>query len=100
MGLLALMLLHDSRRETRVSEDGELVLLEDQDRTRWDSERIDEGTALVAEALRSGSPGPYVIQAAIAGVHANAERAGDTDWPDIVACTRSCSAYTTRRWSS
>jgi RNA polymerase sigma-70 factor (ECF subfamily) len=83
-GLLALMLLHDSRRETRVSEDGELVLLEDQDRSRWNRERIEEGSRLVAEALTRATPGPYVIQAAIGGVHANAERAEDTDWRDIV----------------
>ncbi|MGH2693038.1 MAG: RNA polymerase sigma factor [Actinomycetota bacterium] len=85
IGLLALMLLHDSRSGTRVSADGELVLLEDQDRSRWNRERIEEGTELVAEALQSGPPGPYAIQAAIAGVHANAEAPGETDWRDIVA---------------
>ena len=85
IGLLALMLLHSSRSETRVSPEGELVLLEEQDRSRWNRARIEEGTALVADALRRGSPGPYAIQAAIAAVHANAERAEDTDWPEIVA---------------
>jgi RNA polymerase sigma-70 factor (ECF subfamily) len=84
-GLLALMLLHDSRRDTRVSPEGELVLLEDQDRSRWNRERIEEGSRLVAEALLGATPGPYAVQAAIAGAHANAARARDTDWPDIVA---------------
>jgi RNA polymerase sigma-70 factor (ECF subfamily) len=84
IGLLALMLLHSSRSETRVSPKGELVLLEEQDRSRWNRERIEEGTALVKDALPGGSPGPYVIQAAIAAVHANAERAEDTDWREIV----------------
>ncbi|MGH2711184.1 MAG: RNA polymerase sigma factor [Actinomycetota bacterium] len=84
-GLLALMLLHDSRRETRVSAEGDLILLEDQDRSRWNRERIDEGTQLVEDALRRGSPGPYQIQAAISAVHGNAETPADTDWADIVA---------------
>ena len=84
IGLLALMLLHDSRRETRVSAEGELVLLEDQDRSRWDAGRIDEGSRLVFEALRRAAPGPYAIQAAIVGVHASSPRAEDTDWNDIV----------------
>jgi RNA polymerase sigma-70 factor (ECF subfamily) len=85
LGLLALMMLHDSRRDARISADGELVLLEDQDRSRWNRERIGEGAALVADALRRGTPGRYQIQAAIAAVHANAERAEDTDWREIVA---------------
>jgi RNA polymerase sigma-70 factor, ECF subfamily len=85
LGLLALMLLHDSRRQTRVSPEGDLVLLEDQDRSRWDRARIEEGTALVERALRMGSPGQYVVQAAIAALHANAARAEDTDWPQIAA---------------
>lgn len=83
-GLLALMLLHHSRRDTRVL-DGELVLLEDQDRTGWDHEAIIEGAALVEEALRVGRVGPYQIQAAIAALHAQAATPDDTDWPQIVA---------------
>jgi RNA polymerase sigma-70 factor (ECF subfamily) len=83
MGLLALMLLHDSRRETRVSDEGDLVLLEDQDRTRWNRPQIEEGGRLVEEALRMRRPGSYQIQAAIAAVHAEAPTAKDTDWPQI-----------------
>jgi RNA polymerase sigma-70 factor (ECF subfamily) len=79
--LLALMLLQNSRREARVDEAGEMVLLEDQDRSRWDSEQIGEGLALV-ESL-TGVVGPYSIQARIAAEHARAERAGDTDWRRI-----------------
>jgi len=82
-GLLALMLLHHARRDTRVA-DGELVLLEDQDRARWDRAAIDEGAALVEEALRQRRVGPYQIQAAIAALHAQASTSGDTDWPQIV----------------
>jgi RNA polymerase sigma-70 factor, ECF subfamily len=78
-GLLALMLLQDSRRDARTGPDGELVLLEDQDRSRWDRAEIDAGTAL----LRRLPPGPYVLQAAIAGEHARAPRARDTDWARI-----------------
>jgi RNA polymerase sigma-70 factor, ECF subfamily len=84
-GLLALMLLHDSRRDTRQDADGTLVRLEDQDRTRWDAAQIAQGTALVEEALRAGPPGPYALQAAIAALHARAARAVDTDWPQIAA---------------
>ena len=83
LGLLALMLLHDSRRETRVDADGALVLLEDQDRSRWDREAIDEGRALVERALRLRRVGPYQLQAAIAALHAEVD--GDPDWPQIVA---------------
>jgi RNA polymerase sigma-70 factor (ECF subfamily) len=83
-GLLALMLLHESRRATRTSEAGELVLLEEQDRARWDRERIAEGARLVERALRSGRVGPYAIQAAIAAVHAEAPTAEATDWGQIV----------------
>jgi RNA polymerase sigma-70 factor (ECF subfamily) len=83
LGLLALMLLHDARREARVGPDGELVLLEDQDRTRWDAARIAEGRALVERALRMGRPGPYQLQAAIAAVHDEAATPADTDWPQI-----------------
>jgi len=83
--LLALMLLHDSRREARVSEEGTLVKLDEQDRSRWDREEIREGIALTEAALRDGDPGPYALQAAIAAVHAGAERAEDTDWREIAA---------------
>jgi len=83
MGLLALMLLHDSRRETRVTPTGELVLLEDQDRSRWDRHEIDEGMALVQRAGRRDRPGSYQLQAAIAAVHAAAPAPGVTDWPRI-----------------
>jgi RNA polymerase sigma-70 factor, ECF subfamily len=86
-GLLALMLLHDARRETRVDADGDVVLLEDQDRARWDRAQIAEGLARVEPALRGGA-GAYAVQAAIAALHARAERAADTDWPQIVALYR------------
>ncbi len=83
-GLLALMLLHDARRETRATGDGDLVRLEDQDRSRWDRAQIDEGAALVESALRAGRPpGPYALQAAIAAVHAQAPTAAATDWREI-----------------
>jgi RNA polymerase sigma-70 factor (ECF subfamily) len=83
-GLLALMLLQDSRRSSRMSAEGELVLLEDQDRTRWDRDQIREGLALTERALRSHRFGPYTLQAAIGAVHAEAERAGDTNWRQII----------------
>ncbi|MGH9585254.1 MAG: RNA polymerase sigma factor, partial [Bryobacteraceae bacterium] len=83
MGLLALMLLHDSRREARVSDAGDLVLLEDQDRTKWKRPQIEEGIRLVEQALRMRRPGPYQIQGAIAAVHAEAPTAADTDWRQI-----------------
>ena len=83
--LLALLLLHDSRRATRTTPDGDLVLLEDQDRARWDQAQIAEGLSLVERALRRGPPGPYALQAAIAAVHARAPRAADTDWRQITA---------------
>ena len=82
--LLALMLLHDARRETRVAADGELVLLEDQDRTRWDRAEIDEGCALVRAALGRARPGTYALEAAIAAVHAESVSADATDWAQIV----------------
>jgi RNA polymerase sigma-70 factor (ECF subfamily) len=85
MGLLALMLLHDSRRETRVDGDGHLVLLADQDRSRWDHAQIAEGAALVERALRRRDVGSYQLQAAIAAVHAEAPAPGETDWPQIAA---------------
>jgi RNA polymerase sigma-70 factor (ECF subfamily) len=77
------MLLHDARRDARLDEAGELVLLEDQDRRRWNRAQIAEALPLVEEALRGG-PGPYALQAAIAALHAEAARAEDTDWPQIV----------------
>jgi len=83
--LLALMLLTDARRDARVDAAGEMVLLEDQDRARWDREEIREGLALVEAALRAGPPGAYALQAAIAGVHARAARAEETDWREIAA---------------
>jgi len=81
--LLALMLLHDSRREARLDDAGEMVLLEDQDRRRWNHAQIGEALPLVEEALRDG-PGPFALQAAIAALHCQAARAEDTDWPQIV----------------
>ncbi|MCB9007540.1 MAG: RNA polymerase sigma factor [Ardenticatenaceae bacterium] len=84
-GLLALMLLHDSRRETRLNAAGELVLLEDQDRSRWDKAKIEEGTAALDTALTLFAPGPYQVQAAISALHAAAETAVSTDWPQIAA---------------
>lgn len=83
LGLLALLLLHDARRHTRVDTAGELVTLEDQDRTAWDRAEIDEGATLLETALRRGSPGPYQIQAAIAACHTTAATAEDTDWADV-----------------
>ncbi len=84
MGLLALMLLHESRRVARTSASGELILLDDQDRTLWNSEMIAEGCALVERALSTRRFGPYCLQAAIAAVHAEAPSVKDTDWEQIV----------------
>ena len=84
IGLLALMLLHESRRAARTSPAGELVLLADQDRSLWDRAQIEEGRALVERALSSRRVGPYTLQAAIAAVHAEARSAGATDWEQIV----------------
>lgn len=84
MGLLALMLLHESRRPARTSPTGELILLDQQDRTLWDCDRIAEGDVLVQRALRSRRFGPYTLQAAIAAVHAEAPDAATTDWVQIV----------------
>jgi RNA polymerase sigma-70 factor (ECF subfamily) len=83
-GLLALMLLHDARRDARVGPGGELVLLDDQDRAHWDADRIAEGQALVERALAMHRPGPYQLQAAIAALHDEAATPADTDWPQIV----------------
>ena len=84
-GLLALMLLHHSRREARLGADGALLLLGEQDRSRWNQRDIREGVTLVEQALRLRRPGPYQAQAAIAAVHAQAARAEETDWPQISA---------------
>jgi RNA polymerase sigma-70 factor (ECF subfamily) len=81
--LLALMLLHDSRRDARLDANGDIVLLEAQDRRRWDRQQIANALPLVEEAFRGG-PGPYAVQAAIAALHCQAARAEDTDWPQIV----------------
>jgi RNA polymerase sigma-70 factor (ECF subfamily) len=86
-GLLALMLLHHSRRHARTDPAGDVVLLEAQDRARWDRTLIDEGLLLVEDALRRG-PGPYGIQAAISALHARAVHPGETDWPQIVRLYR------------
>ena len=85
LGLLALMLLQDARRDSRVDEAGDLVTLEDQDRSRWDREAIAEGVRLLDAALRLGRTGPYQLQAAIAACHAAAAEASDTDWAEIAA---------------
>jgi RNA polymerase sigma-70 factor (ECF subfamily) len=81
--LLALMLLHDSRRDARLDEAGELVILAEQDRRRWDQRQIAEALPMVDEALQGG-PGPLAVQAAIAALHCQAARAEDTDWPQIL----------------
>jgi RNA polymerase sigma-70 factor, ECF subfamily len=83
LGLVALMLLHDARRATRVDDAGELVTLEDQDRSRWDRGEIDEGVAILEAALRRAQPGPYQLQAAIAACHATAADPAATDWVQI-----------------
>ena len=88
LGLLALMLLHDARREARTSAEGDLVLLDDQDRSRWDRAKIGEGRELVERALLARRPGPYQLQAAIAALHDEAETPGATDWPQIALLYR------------
>jgi RNA polymerase sigma-70 factor, ECF subfamily len=92
MGLLSMMLLHHSRRDARVDAGGDLVLLEDQDRARWDQEMIDEGLALLDAAMEFRRPGPYQVQAAIAALHARAPRPEDTDWPQIATLYRGLTA--------
>ncbi|HEY2443220.1 MAG TPA: sigma-70 family RNA polymerase sigma factor [Streptosporangiaceae bacterium] len=84
-GLLALMMLHDARRATRLDDAGDLVPMEEQDRHRWDAAEITEAVALLDGALRRGQAGPYQVQAAIAACHATAATAADTDWPQIAA---------------
>ena len=88
LGLLALLLLHDSRRKARVGPAGDLVLLEEQDRSLWDLEKIKEGMSLLDRALRMRRPGPYQVQAAISALHAWARRPEDTDSPQIAALYR------------
>jgi RNA polymerase sigma-70 factor (ECF subfamily) len=94
LGLLALMLLHDSRRVARTDAAGDLVLLEDQDRARWNHDTIDEGLAVLDGALEQTRPGPYQVQAAIAALHARAPRPDDTDWPQIAALYATLAAMT------
>jgi RNA polymerase sigma-70 factor (ECF subfamily) len=84
-GLLALMLLHDSRRETRLNAKGELILLDEQDRTRWNQIKIREGIAILDDALKLSEPGPYQVQAAISALHAEAPSSETTDWKQIAA---------------
>jgi RNA polymerase sigma-70 factor, ECF subfamily len=84
IGLLALMLLHDARRATRTTAAGELIPLEEQDRSQWNNTQIKEGVVLVDRAFASRSVGPYLLQAAIAAVHAEAPSSGETDWDEIV----------------
>jgi RNA polymerase sigma-70 factor, ECF subfamily len=93
-GLLALMLLHDSRRETRLNAAGELVLLAEQDRGRWDQEEIREGVAILDQALTLNDPGPYQVQAAISALHAEAPTAEVTDWRQIAALYDKLAAMT------
>ena len=85
MGLLALLLLHESRRHTRTDAAGDLVLLENQDRSRWDRALITEARGLIEQALSLRRVGPYVLQAAIAAVHVEAASADETDWAQVVA---------------
>jgi RNA polymerase sigma-70 factor, ECF subfamily len=85
LGLLALLLLQDARREARTSAAGELIVLEEQDRTLWDGDEIAEGSALIERALRMRKAGPYQLQAAIAALHCQARRSEETDWPQIAA---------------
>jgi RNA polymerase sigma-70 factor, ECF subfamily len=94
LGLLALMLLQHSRHSARTDADGRLVLLEDQDRSRWDHAMIDEGLALLDRALGRRRPGPYQLQAAIAALHARAPRPEDTDWPQIAGLYAGLTAMT------
>ena len=92
LGLLALMLLHDSRRDARVNREGELVPLEEQDRSLWHGEQIEEGLSLVEKALARGTVGPYQLQAAIAALHAQAKVPEETDWAQIAELYRGLAA--------
>jgi RNA polymerase sigma-70 factor (ECF subfamily) len=92
-GLLALMLLHDARRTARLDASGDLITLEDQDRSSWDAAEIGEGVALLHDALRRGHLGPYQVQAAIAACHATAPTAQATDWPQIAALYRQLAEF-------
>jgi RNA polymerase sigma-70 factor (ECF subfamily) len=92
-GLLALMLLHDARRGSRLDDRGDLVTLEHQDRSLWDAAEISEGVAVLDGALRRGQPGPYQVQAAIAACHATAPTAASTDWPQIAALYRQLTEF-------
>jgi RNA polymerase sigma-70 factor (ECF subfamily) len=94
LGLLALMLLHDSRRQARVDADGAVVVLEEQDRRRWNREEVGEGLALLDRALLLRRPGPYQVQAAIAALHTQAERAEETDWRQIALLYQSLARLT------
>ena len=85
LGLLALMLFHDSRRGTRTGPEGELILLSDQDRSRWDQAEIEEGVRVLNRALRQGRPGRYQVEASIAALHASSASADEVDWPQIAA---------------
>jgi RNA polymerase sigma-70 factor (ECF subfamily) len=85
LGLLALMLLHDARRSARVNPKGEIIVLEEQDRTLWDQQAIEEGVSILERALAMQAPGPYQVQAAISVLHAQARRPEETDWEQIVA---------------
>jgi RNA polymerase sigma-70 factor, ECF subfamily len=93
LGLEALMMLHAARSDARTSADGDLVLLEDQDRTLWDSDRIARGVALLDRAIALRRPGPYQVQAAIAALHAEADRPEETDWPQIAALYGGLAVY-------
>jgi RNA polymerase sigma-70 factor (ECF subfamily) len=95
LGLLALLLLHDARRAARIGRSGELILLEDQDRSLWDQEQIEVGTAVLNRALSMKQPGPYQIQAAIAALHDQAATPQETDWPQIAALYQALQRYTT-----
>jgi len=94
LGALALMLLHDARRAARVDDDGELITLENQDRSRWDAAMIREGCDLLDAALRRGQPGPYQVQAAIAACHATAPNSAATDWAEIAGLYEQLSKFT------
>jgi RNA polymerase sigma-70 factor (ECF subfamily) len=93
LGLEALMMLHAARSDARTSANGDLVLLEDQDRSLWDRDRIARGAALLDRAIALRRPGPYQVQAAIAALHAEAERPEDTDWPQIAALYGGLAVY-------